>query len=273
MKKQNPDRQTTKAGFTIIEVMLFLGISGLLLIGVLSGTYSSIATQRYNDSVRGFAEFLRQVYAEVISPESIGTGSDDISVGNSDTEAIYGKLIVFGLEEDNDQTDDMIYTATIVGDPKAQSGQPTFMQELSAAKVTLFCGNENHPSSVDTYLPLWGAKLRNTEDKQFKGSIIIARSPASGTVRTVYNPDERFNLKEQCEPDAKQASTAFSDFIINQQNAPDAPSKFTMEDVDFCLKSQNSRIVRDIRLEQDGHNTSAVNILPQDDEEAKCQQQ
>ena len=67
-------RKTEKKGFTILEVMLFLAITGLMLIGVIGGTYSAIASQRYTDSVRSFAEFLRQTYAEVISPE-IGRAS------------------------------------------------------------------------------------------------------------------------------------------------------------------------------------------------------
>lgn len=49
--------EEVKRGFTIIEVMLVLAITGLMLVGVIAGTYSSIATQRYNDSVRSFSEF------------------------------------------------------------------------------------------------------------------------------------------------------------------------------------------------------------------------
>jgi len=65
-------KSRSKRGFTLIEVSIFLAITGLLLIGVLGGTYSNIARQRYNDSVRSFAEFFRQMYAEVISPETLG---------------------------------------------------------------------------------------------------------------------------------------------------------------------------------------------------------
>ena len=269
MTKKLPTTKQNKAGFTIIEVMLFLAISGLLLIGVLGGTYSSIATQRYNDSVRGFSEFLRQTYAEVLSPESLGSNStSDKTLGNSNDQAIYGKILVFGLEEDSDDQDANVYTATLVGDPTIPTSSGTFIWELGQVDAELFCGTDDnsHESSVSTYRPLWGAKIQNDNDRPFEGTVIIARSPTSGTVHTVYT-EEKINIKENCRPGSTTASSNLQIAIKNR------PGTFVMEDIDFCIKSQNSRIIRDIRLEGDGHNTSAINLLSADDSEVKCQQQ
>lgn len=52
-------------GFTIIETVLFLAISGLLVIAILAGTGSSIAIQRYRDSVTNFHEVLSAQYGSV----------------------------------------------------------------------------------------------------------------------------------------------------------------------------------------------------------------
>ena len=52
-------------GFTIIEVMLFLALSGFLLVGILAGTGSSIANQRYKDAVQDAADALRSAYSFV----------------------------------------------------------------------------------------------------------------------------------------------------------------------------------------------------------------
>ena len=68
MKHQSTKYQA-KSGFTIIEVMIFVAISGMLLVGVLIGISSAIARQRYNDATESFAEFLRQQYAFVINPQ------------------------------------------------------------------------------------------------------------------------------------------------------------------------------------------------------------
>ena len=146
--KQSNITAKSAEGFTIVEVMLVLGISSLLLIGLIGGTFASIARQRYNDSVRDFAEYLRTVYSEVISPQSLG-------LGNSSEYAILGKILVFGSQE-NDST---IYSATIVGNAKIphSSGQD-FLAELQAAdsNVSLLCGNtiQEQTSTVASYTPL-----------------------------------------------------------------------------------------------------------------------
>lgn len=260
----------SKKGFTIIEVSLFLAITGLLLVGVLGGTYSNIARQRYNDSVRSFAEFFRQIYAEVISPETLGSG-------NSNESAIYGKVIVFGLESpDDDESkdqDNTVYSATLVGDVQVPNSAGNFISELGQVNARLFCGNaddeDEASSTLATYVPLWGAKIHNTGNKPFRGTIIIARSPTSGTVHTAFSA-EQFNIKEHCAPDDQIASSLFHTAITE---TPHIFSASPSESVDFCLESENSNIVRDIRLHLgvEGRNTSSVNIVPDDPKESKCQ--
>lgn len=256
-----------KSGFTLIEVSIFLAITGLLLIGVLGGTYSNIAHQRYNDSVRSFAEFFRQIYAEVISPETLGAG-------NSNESAIYGKVIVFGLESPDDEDyrdqDNIVYSATLVGNvsiPESSNGG--FIGELKDVNARIFCGNttdaDESSTTLATYTPLWGTKIRNTDLKPFRGTMIISRSPTSGTVHTAFT-SEQFDIKNHCMPEDQSASTLFN----TQLN--ENPSSFsTKEDIDFCLLSENDNIVRDVRIGQDGRNTSAVNIVPDDPEDSKCQ--
>ncbi|MCA9342346.1 hypothetical protein KC945_02995 [Candidatus Saccharibacteria bacterium] len=54
--------QLRSSGFTIIEVTLFLAISGLLLIGVMAAINTNINQQRYMDAVRSFQDYLQGQY-------------------------------------------------------------------------------------------------------------------------------------------------------------------------------------------------------------------
>jgi len=54
-----------RPGFTIIEVMLFLAISGFLLVGILVGTGTSIANQRYKDAVQDTVDAIKNAYSFV----------------------------------------------------------------------------------------------------------------------------------------------------------------------------------------------------------------
>ncbi len=270
-KSTSPD---AKSGFTVIEVMLFLGITGLMLIGVLGGTYSSIARQRYNDSLRSFSEFLRTIYAEVLSPESLGQG-------NSNQNAIYGKVVVFGLDQDNPNVSEdersTIYTATITGNPHPPTSAKNFVEDLRAAKVTLFCGqtaNEDKhidsPSTLSDYKMQWGANLfRASDDKStspLKGTLIIARSPSSGTVHAAFT-DETFPINTDCQPESYSASSDFHDYVEDPNHKFDTSGELTV-----CIKSENSSITRGVSLDLASRSTSAIKILTEDESAEKgCQ--
>lgn len=65
-------------GFTIIEVMLFLGITGLLALTLLGGWTTMINTQRYKDSVKSVQSFLQTQYNLVYNVEILEKGDNPL---------------------------------------------------------------------------------------------------------------------------------------------------------------------------------------------------
>lgn len=57
-------------GFTIIEVILFLAISGGLMLLLFAGTGIALQRQQYQDTIQSFAAFLQGQYSAVINVEN-----------------------------------------------------------------------------------------------------------------------------------------------------------------------------------------------------------
>lgn len=264
--KSNTKSIKTKDGFTLIEVMLVLGITGLILLGLLGGTFSSIAHQRYNDSLRNFSEYLSLNYSEVLSPESIGDDGSATSIGDSETQAILGKILVFGRNYGDEEDDRSVFSATLVGNADINSSiaSSDFISDIMSTYTNLqiVC------STVSQYTPLWQARLTQASaehynpEKAFTGTIIIARTPFSSAVHTIYANELTYPLKDACKEDALQ-----SDFAEQRDNVRHYYSN--TDHIGICVESDNSAATREVRIAADGRNTSAISMLTEEDSECR----
>lgn len=287
--------ENERQGFTMLEVTLVLALTGLLLIGLLGGTAAAIQTQRYNDSVRSYAEYLRTAYSEVINPETLGAGnsSNTNSIEGGGNFAIYGKMLVFGYNygSGSSSEDDTrsVYSATLIGDANPPSISVSgFVNELAAVHAELFCGKringEEKVSTLSRYEPAWQAELMQINDpthnpplsvdNRFRGTVIIARSPSSGAVHTIYT-SKVYDMRDGCKglEDSYASQELKNDIAEFSQNPATADVKFVTEPVGFCVKSQNVSAgnYREVRIAEDGRNTSAISILNTDeDEQGRC---
>ena len=69
MNRQN------QRGFTVIEVVLFLAVSGLLGIGILATASSSVNQERYRDSVRSLQAYVQDQYSKVLNTQNDRAGN------------------------------------------------------------------------------------------------------------------------------------------------------------------------------------------------------
>lgn len=264
-------------GFTIIEVMLVLGITSLMLVGLIAGSFSAIGRQRYNDALRNFAEYLSRNYSEVLAPETFGTGS-------SSSQAILGKILVFGHQY-GDSVDDSrsVYSAILVGSADiSRAASMPFIEELTSTdtNIAIICGNAGgQATSVERYLPLWQSELKTTVtgdnpvSERFRGALIIARTPTSGTVHTIFTSDPAFDLdlRDRCTPDNNSASAVFNQ-LMTDNNGATARAAFegSLErSTGICIKSDDSAIIREVEITADGSNTSAIKTLTEEDSECE----
>ncbi len=293
-------------GFTLIEVALFLAITGLLFVGIAVGTGNSIQQQRFYDATQTFAEFLRSIYSEVSNPQSVGDGRSE--------EAIYGKLITFGEEYGLDgtkvanyaDTAQRIYVYDVVGDV-AGSGSGSaekmlFDVKANVVRAVRWSGvgatrrvTEIKPAGeAKTFIPHWGASLETTEqlttaekkngaNNLFEGSILVVRHPRSGTINTLVS-DKVIQVNEIVQEfnSGTRPTVLFNgeyvdkyEILLREYLSDTAGAdRFTNKEINFCINQYGDTVGTtyrwNVRITDNARNGSGVEIIDLDSEENKC---
>jgi type II secretory pathway pseudopilin PulG len=172
------------AGFTIIETMLFLGVSGVLIVGILVGAGSSINSQRYKESVRSLQAMLQRQFSEASNVVS-EAGSKPCIIAGVSTSNPRGQseCVILGR-----------YITTADGGRsfliKSVTGEE-FSSSVSTNDVAALSNYNLRTSTAigDSYSVEWGSTLvkpGTNDDLNF--SMLILRSPISGVIRTFIDP-------------------------------------------------------------------------------------
>ena len=254
-------------GFTVIEVMLFLAISGLLFTAIIVGTNTALARQRYNESVQNFSEFFKTIYSKVANVEN-----NEMPGGVSER-AIYGKLITFSERlnlEGQENSNGDIFVYDVIGDVSDAMGGKDVLQGLKGigADVIRVSNSQSIYAGIhEAYNTRWSATIETpTAGEKFKGAILIVRSAVSGTIYT-YNYDGKNQMIEVNQA-VHSAGTQPSGLLSNFLNS------FVLSDVDFCVNSGDSYVYggrrQNVRLIQGARNSSGVQIVPLDEAENRC---
>ena len=252
-----------RKGFTLIEIGLFLAITGLLVAGIMVSTNNSISQQRYNDTPQDFAEFLRGIYSKVSDPQGIDKGRSD--------QAIYGKLVTFGESVNlggGDNNRQEIFTYDIIGDADgAISGSDVLaaLQTLNANVVLKKDGDTTYTPAgyAEGYSLKWDATLQDTNGNDFYGAIMVVRSPMSGTVYTYVMQKLSNQTVEVNKAVRNQTGNPFNPLLAALSNFKNT------EDVDFCISTSDDTLYggkrRNVRLSAGARNSSSVEVIPLDD--------
>lgn len=169
-------------GFSIIEVMLFLAISGALTVAVLVGAGTSISQQRYRDSVNSLSNLLQQQYSEVTTVRNdrdtkwtcdgvaglVEAPAGGASRGTTDC-AVIGKYLSLD--------DKKVTIQTVIGKTTALNEGDDIVA-LGEANLSL--------SAIDRqeYVIEWGAAMQRINKTPTATTVLIVRSPTTGSIRT-----------------------------------------------------------------------------------------
>lgn len=179
-------------GFTVIETMLFLAITGVLVAGMISGVGVSVNIQRYRDAVESFKSFVQNQYAELASVENDRDNTwscDGNAVTRDDSNArVRGQTNCELLGRYVTIVDDTATAYTVVGHEKAGASDDLNDIELLKSGYTLNVSTVQ----TDTYTMEWGSRIAwpnkgdqaRTPTTPRSLALAFLRSPSSGQVYT-----------------------------------------------------------------------------------------
>lgn len=181
----------TASGFTIIEVMLFLAVTGALAAGILVGSGVAIGQQRYRDSVNSLKSLIQSQYnetANVVNGRSGSESCDNNAVLASPNPVVTPQprgttdcLLMGRLLTISNGTD--ITIANVVGYRTAD----TSVAPLGTSDVAELKNYNLNTSPIDqeTNTIEWSARAVTPHSTAAEPlSLLIVHSPLSGSVLT-----------------------------------------------------------------------------------------
>jgi type II secretory pathway pseudopilin PulG len=179
----------TQNGFTIIEVMLFLAVTGMLAAAILVGSGVAIGQQRYRDSVSSLQSYIQQQYGKATNVtndrdkqwtcDSNGTVSEvDASAGEARGTS---DCVVLGRLVTVDAAGTSLTSAVVVGyrTPNAAT-QTSDIAEIATNYKLGIAPIDKDDESVN-----WGAQVvKPKTTTPMPITLLIIRSPLSGTMLT-----------------------------------------------------------------------------------------
>lgn len=180
-----------QAGFTIIEVSLFLAISGLLAVLLLAGWTATINNQRFRDSVRSSQSFIQQQYSLVYAVENgrdstMRCGSDNrIEVGSGGRSRGQSECVLLGRYIFIKDGTTMASSAVIGRDTSTSTSLRSDQTEVeSISEFNPRRSDINIGQSETDFTIPWQSVISNNAGVGRSIAIAIIRSPQSGIVHT-----------------------------------------------------------------------------------------
>lgn len=203
MKSQSVRRQ----GFTVIEVVLFLAVTGLMLMGILIGVGGAVSRQQYEDTVTTLIDYYQGQFSAVDNVRSnraptarCGTASGVVgggqvqNVGTSIECSIVGRLV--RSSDGRTITSEPVYaTADIRNLPQLPSGA-TERDYIDALRLRIVPSAEAHiiRDDIETYPVPWNAGIFvNGNQSEGRFSLLIIKLPSNGLIRTYGIPGYESN--------------------------------------------------------------------------------
>lgn len=172
-------------GFTVIEVILFLALTGLIMTVMLAGISTNLNQERYRDANTSLIGFFQDQYSNVMNVSNVRAKDEPCTGGASDGGRGTSDCFIVGRLLSSTAAGNAITSRAVHANSEYMIGDPTLdgktdIQILQAADLSL-------SDQVDTYTMEWGTSLVDpVADGGAKSAftLLIVRMPTTGVVHT-----------------------------------------------------------------------------------------
>lgn len=170
-------------GYTIVEVMIFLAISGLMLSMAMIGSGNLARQARYSDSINSFHSMLQRTYEEVANGVNVRQKEDDDCVlggglsraPGTDQCVLLGKVASF--DYNNGTT---VFIRYVTDSPVSYSTDGTPQQQIVASLPRV------SDTASETYELSWGASFQ-VASRDTNRTDTLNHPAKPGTSRAIIN--------------------------------------------------------------------------------------
>jgi len=180
-----------KKGFTIIEVVLFLAITGLMIAGILASTGIGLNLQRYKDAVDSLQSFIQSQYSQTLNVKNEILTNISCTNGSVTFNAVgtinrgQSNCVLMGRYLTSSNNGQSLESYPVVG---FKSGTSTSSDDYSAIKNYTLTKID---SLVEKYNLEWSTSMVDKSKSQSNITVLIIRSPLSGTILTFIQPSSK----------------------------------------------------------------------------------
>lgn len=140
-------------GFTIIEVMLFLAVTGMLLLMVFIGTGSMASRQRFTDTTDSLQSYFQTELSAVENGVNTRTTSSDCPLNTTDQAGTSDRCLLLGRLLTINNTGTRVTSQYVISSVKLNGSEITPREKLKNSVVRVLT------TGSTTYELKWGAAI------------------------------------------------------------------------------------------------------------------
>lgn len=215
--------KVNESGFTVIEVILFLAITGLLFSVLMVGVGAGINQQRYLDSARAYKALIQDQYSATLNTDNKITNDWGCQTGGA---------IDQNTPRSNRGTSECVILGKIVQVLPVNNGIASIQTSSVTGRLATGVDDVQSMTDIDAILAYqphianfdkrvtdidWGSYLTTAEipRRPSQAVIVILRSPATGLIRIFTSKSNHSNTDLSDIINVTNASTILSNCVEN----------------------------------------------------------